>query len=144
MAGGPYALGILLLAAALSGCLGGKDAPTGVDAGDQEILPAVPKEVEMYVVATDMSANMDANWKIRPARIEAGVGNVVNLTFKNAPGNFRDHNFVLEGLDVEFTGVKPGEARTALVTVEAAGVYQYYCNVIGHRELGMEGSLVVV
>ncbi len=51
------------------------------------------------------------------------------------------HNFSIDelGIDVD---VAPGE--TGSVTINAkAGAYQFYCNVPGHRQAGMEGALTV-
>jgi uncharacterized cupredoxin-like copper-binding protein len=51
------------------------------------------------------------------------------------------HNFSIDALNIS-QDVLPGKTET--VTVKAApGTYQYYCNVPGHKEAGMVGTLTV-
>lgn len=49
------------------------------------------------------------------------------------------HNFSIDALSVS-VDIPPGEAQTAEITA-AAGEYEYYCNVTGHKEAGMVGTL---
>ncbi|MET0772016.1 MAG: PQQ-dependent sugar dehydrogenase [Candidatus Limnocylindrales bacterium] len=51
------------------------------------------------------------------------------------------HSFVIDELDVKVE-VQPGQTGTATITAPA-GTYTFYCDVPGHREAGMEGSLTV-
>ena len=51
------------------------------------------------------------------------------------------HNFSLDALGIS-VDIAPGETKT--VTINApAGTYEYYCNVPGHKEAGMTGTLIV-
>jgi uncharacterized cupredoxin-like copper-binding protein len=51
------------------------------------------------------------------------------------------HNFSIDELNIS-VDVPPGQ--TGSVTINApAGTYQYYCNVPGHKEAGMFGTLTV-
>jgi plastocyanin len=51
------------------------------------------------------------------------------------------HNFTIDALEISLT-LAPGEE--ANLTVNALpGTYEYYCNVPGHREFGMTGTLIV-
>jgi len=51
------------------------------------------------------------------------------------------HDFVIDELGID-VAVTPGETGTAIIDA-AAGEYVYYCSVPGHREAGMEGTLIV-
>jgi uncharacterized cupredoxin-like copper-binding protein len=51
------------------------------------------------------------------------------------------HNFSIDDLGISID-IEPGE--TAETTINApAGRYDFYCNVPGHLEAGMTGTLVV-
>jgi plastocyanin len=51
------------------------------------------------------------------------------------------HNFSIDALNIN-QDVLPGQTET--VTVKAApGTYEFYCNVPGHKEAGMVGTLIV-
>ena len=109
-------IGALLLVAAACGD-GVEDAPSAVT-----------------VVGTDTLA-------FEPAELTAAAGTVtVELTSETAV----DHTFVIEELgDVEVVAAGPGETATGEVELEP-GSYTFYCDVPGHREAGMEGTLLVV
>ena len=53
------------------------------------------------------------------------------------------HNVVIEELDdVLVVTAQPGQ--TAVGTVDLTpGTYTYYCSIAGHRNLGMEGTVIV-
>ena len=54
-----------------------------------------------------------------------------------------EHDFVLEDLDLHVVAADVGETATGGFTAPAAGEYHFYCAVTGHRDAGMEGTLVV-
>ena len=51
------------------------------------------------------------------------------------------HNFSIDelGIDVDLA---PGETQETVINAPA-GEYEYYCNVPGHKEAGMVGTLIV-
>ena len=51
------------------------------------------------------------------------------------------HNFSIDELDISID-LAPGEVKEVEINAPA-GVYEYYCNVPGHREAGMVGTLTV-
>jgi uncharacterized cupredoxin-like copper-binding protein len=51
------------------------------------------------------------------------------------------HTFVIDELNIN-EAVEPGELTTVSITAEA-GTYTFYCELPGHREAGMEGTLTV-
>lgn len=54
-----------------------------------------------------------------------------------------NHNFVIEELDDELVvECDAGATESGSVELES-GTYTFYCNIAGHREAGMEGSLTV-
>jgi uncharacterized cupredoxin-like copper-binding protein len=64
-----------------------------------------------------------------------------DVTFTLTNNGVAPHNFSIDQLHID-QDVQPGETKT--VTVNApAGTYQFYCNVPGHKEAGMIGTLTV-
>lgn len=55
-----------------------------------------------------------------------------------------EHDLVIEELgDTEIIGlIDPGETGSGSISLDA-GTYTLYCNVVGHREAGMEATLDV-
>jgi uncharacterized cupredoxin-like copper-binding protein/mono/diheme cytochrome c family protein len=50
------------------------------------------------------------------------------------------HNFSIDALDIS-VDIAPGETKEVTITAPE-GEYQYYCNVPGHKEAGMVGTLI--
>ena len=51
------------------------------------------------------------------------------------------HNFSIGGLDID-VDIKPGASEETVINAPA-GEYEDYCNVPGHKEAGMVGTLIV-
>jgi plastocyanin len=78
--------------------------------------------------------------KFDTTTITARVGQTVNVTYQNVGA--LEHNFLIDEFGVE-EKVQPGQTITFSFTPTSAGTYQYYCNVPGHIEAGMVGTLTV-
>ena len=52
------------------------------------------------------------------------------------------HNFHIDELDIHSEDVEPGGETTITINAEP-GEYTFYCSIPGHREAGMEGTLIV-
>jgi plastocyanin len=52
------------------------------------------------------------------------------------------HDFTIDEIDVHVTADR-GETAEGGLRADEPGEYTYYCTVAGHREAGMEGTLVV-
>ena len=64
-----------------------------------------------------------------------------DVTFDLPNEGAAPHNFSIDELDISVDQA-PGE-MTEVVINAPAGEYEYYCNVPGHREAGMVGTLIV-
>lgn len=80
-------------------------------------------------------------FKFDPPALTAKVGQTVNVTLDNQ--GVLDHNFVIQEFSVSLGPVPGGQTQNGSFTPAAAGTYTYYCDVPGHREAGMEGTLTV-
>ncbi|MFQ5945885.1 MAG: plastocyanin/azurin family copper-binding protein [Anaerolineae bacterium] len=113
-------LGVMaLMAVALVGCGGGGAGPA-----------AVSLTVEGSEFAFD------------PARVTIEAGQDVTVNFTNT-GTI-EHNWVLLDADGDIsTGlVAAGGEGSVTFSVDQAGEYTVVCDVPGHREAGMEGTLI--
>jgi uncharacterized cupredoxin-like copper-binding protein/mono/diheme cytochrome c family protein len=74
----------------------------------------------------------------QPTEIDVPSDTEVTILLPNLGASM--HNFSIDELNID-VDIQPGE--TAEVTFTAPeGTYTYYCNVPGHREAGMEGTLI--
>lgn len=137
----PAALAIaLMLGASL-------DAPLVQAAQHGPVASAAPTEkvVREYRLSTGMVAGkmvfLDAQGKPNP-RLEARVGDTIEITIDSGEG--AQHDIVFPDLDVHS---KHFDASSGPVTVRfevtRPGTFAYICTVPGHRQIGMEGQLVV-
>ena len=81
-------------------------------------------------------------WDIffEPKELEIPADTTVEIVVVNEGA--APHNFSVDALDISID-VAPGETES--VVIEApTGEYEFYCNVPGHREAGMVGTLLVV
>ncbi|MBN4059396.1 cupredoxin domain-containing protein [Dehalococcoides mccartyi] len=77
------------------------------------------------------------------ATIEVEAGQPFSIQIHNEGSLEHDITFV--GFESEFgLHVLPGEDNIATWAIHEPGEYLYYCTVLGHREAGMTGTLVVV
>jgi uncharacterized cupredoxin-like copper-binding protein len=80
---------------------------------------------------------VDIAFQPKELTIPANTDVTVSLPNKGATM----HNFSIDELNIS-VDVQPGQ--TGSVTINApAGTYQFYCNVPGHKEAGMVGTLTV-
>jgi uncharacterized cupredoxin-like copper-binding protein len=96
-------------------------------AGDETATAAVSVEV----------VSQDIFFEPSEVTIPANTDVTVNLPNKGAA----PHNFSVDelGIDVD---IAPGATEQAVINAPA-GEYEYYCNVPGHKEAGMVGTLIV-
>ncbi len=80
-------------------------------------------------------------YSVKELKLKAGESYTVTLT--NSEGM---HDFVIDELDVRTKVLKADETETITFTVpaEAAGKsYKFYCSVGNHRQMGMEGDVII-
>jgi uncharacterized cupredoxin-like copper-binding protein/mono/diheme cytochrome c family protein len=76
-----------------------------------------------------------------PTELTIPANTDVTITLVNKGASV--HNFNIDTLNIHSGDVEPGGSQT--ITINApVGVYQYYCNIPGHKEAGMVGVLKVV
>lgn len=109
---------------------------------------AASPEASPVVVAASPTANVaatgaavdlaDIKFLPKEITIPANTDVTISLTNKGAA----THNFNIDDLNVHSGDLKAG--GSGMVVINAApGTYQYYCNIPGHKETGMVGTLIV-
>ena len=73
--------------------------------------------------------------------ITAKVGQAVTVNLQNAGA--LEHSLVIDALNVKLEHVQAGQTGSITFTPTAAGTFDFYCNVPGHKEAGMKGTLTV-
>jgi plastocyanin len=140
--------GMVLLAAVVvallwlvSGCAGGGGGGGGGGdggaGGGGENAPSDAKETEVKTIQV-----RETEFALKPAEIsleEPGT-----YTFKAVNSGNTVHAFEIEGQDIEeeTEEIQPGQSAELKVKL-AAGTYELYCPVGGHKEEGMEGEVIV-
>jgi plastocyanin len=125
--------GVILLVG-LAGC-GGDDDDNGEDAGTAA-APAGEATKTIDVSETD--------FKLDPANPTVSKLGVVEIKATN--DGQTTHSLEVEGPGEEQeleSELQPGESGTLEVDLGKAGRYEWYCPIGNHRELGMEGEIVV-
>ena len=111
-----------------------EDEPTEAHAHKDMDGPVDPDVPVMHVFASEFSYDT--------ATSEVEAGRPFSIQIHNE-GNL-EHDITFVGLESEFgLHVQPGEDNIATWAIDEPGEYLYYCTVLGHREAGMTGTLIV-
>jgi plastocyanin len=84
-----------------------------------------------------------SSFEFSPSTIEAEAGSTIKIKLV---GEDIDHDFIIDGLDVQSPQLSRGESKIITVTIpsDAAGKsFEFYCGVGSHKESGMVGTLKV-
>lgn len=133
-----------LFAACGSGSGGGTDG--GATPGPVETLGGEPPVVTLKLDMRDIAYSAE--------ELRAPAGAVFAIEFRNR--GVIEHDFTIDDFagDASEIGLgddrydvhvllKRGESGTLLMRAPRAGPIAFYCSVPGHREVGMEGVLVI-
>jgi nitrite reductase (NO-forming) len=123
------AVALILSAAALIAAasgLPGREAAAPVTADAAADLP------------TELAVELD-EMTITPGDLELAVGGTLQVMNTGAAG----HDLVIEGSQSAVPILEPGEEHRLALDDVGPGVHTVYCTVPGHREAGMEATLLV-
>jgi nitrosocyanin len=79
-------------------------------------------------------------FQFNPKLITVQKGDTVKIVFNNTGGQ---HDFVIDEFNVRTPVINAGATSTVQFVADKTGSFEYYCSVGNHRQLGMEGTLVV-
>lgn len=133
---------LMLLTLALAACGAPADnQATNEPAPAGEVEEPAEEAAEEAAVA-ELTTNVGNELAYNPAEFSVADGTTAEITMINEGA--LEHNWVWEDQeDQEFLNTAPGETASATRTFDAPGVYGFYCNIPGHREAGMIGSVTV-
>lgn len=123
-----------LFAAILVGCSSQEEATSAQSPPPAPALADQPQSQTFEVTTVD--------GKFEPAEITAKPGHIkINVTNKGT----KEHGIEVEGYGVEarVASIAPGSSATLEVHASTPGTYEIYCPVMGHKEKGMVGKLIV-
>jgi len=129
----------------VAGACSGSGEPPG-----PTTTPASPTDGEITVISSE--------WGFGPEAIILQLGQEIRLTLQNE-GTIL-HNFNVDGLQVDvieeissggfsgdddklFVGADSDDVGLLRFVPLEAGEYEFYCTIADHRQLGMEGRLVI-
>lgn len=84
-----------------------------------------------------------SEFSFNPSEIEVTAGEEVKITLRNVGSIPHDLEVDCPGFETKTRLLNPGEEDTITFTAPESGTCEFYCTVPGHREQGMEGSLIV-
>lgn len=76
-----------------------------------------------------------------PSTITVKKGENIKINFTN--NGTTVHNFTITELGVATKTIGPGETDSVTFAVPNTGTFTYFCSVDGHRDLGLQGKLIV-
>ena len=122
-----WSLAALCVGALLVGAIPRTSDATGTTGVSPEALAALP------------GLGME-QLKFDQQELRVPAGELIALRLDNRDD--REHSFDIDQLNVHVP-IAIGQSGLALFTPDKPGTYTFYCNVPGHREAGMVGTLIV-
>ena len=89
-------------------------------------------------VKTTLTVNGSDDFKYNPTALTAKAG-TIEIALTNS--GVVDHSIVIEGKDLNIVATG-GKTERGSVTL-SAGTYTFFCDIVGHKEAGMVGTLTV-
>lgn len=80
------------------------------------------------------------NFRFSLSEMKVRKGDTVRVTFKSTSGF---HNWTIDEFHAATKQLTAGEQETVKFVADKAGVFEYYCSVGTHRQMGMKGTLIV-
>jgi plastocyanin len=106
-------------------------------------LTPIPTEPEPEEAAQLVRVSAPGGLRYEPETLEVRAGRTTEFEFSNQ--DRREHTFVISELAVVMLA---GAGQTVRSTVEIdtgnTGRFAYFCSIAGHRDGGMEGTIVVL
>lgn len=94
--------------------------------------PTEPAPLETTITA------LDIKWDTE--NLEAKAGQKITLTLVN--DGLLDHNFKVTELGIDIN-IAAGATEMTTFIIAESGTFEYFCNVPGHLEAGMTGTITV-
>ena len=141
-----FLIGAASITLLLSACGGAGDAGAPAERGTKVAVPASGGAVALAM----------EDIKFDKAALSATAGQVLTINLSNMGA--LEHDFTIDKIDAKATldgkdiksekyamsaRMKAKTSGKLEITPSAAGTFEYYCTVTGHKEAGMKGMLTV-
>ncbi|MFH1427163.1 MAG: plastocyanin/azurin family copper-binding protein [Patescibacteria group bacterium] len=80
------------------------------------------------------------NFSFSKNEITVNKGDIVRILFASTGGT---HAWVIDEFNASTKVINSGESDMVEFKADNAGIFEYYCSVANHRQLGMVGKLIV-
>ncbi|MQG21691.1 MAG: hypothetical protein FI725_06890 [SAR202 cluster bacterium] len=87
---------------------------------------------------TTLKVNGSDDFKFNPSSLTAKAG-TIEIALTNT--GVVDHSFVIEGKDLNIVATAGQTERGSIALT--AGTYSFVCDIVGHKEAGMVGTLTI-
>jgi uncharacterized cupredoxin-like copper-binding protein len=118
----------MTLAGALAACGGSTASPSSP-------VTATPPPAETTTATVNGS-----EFAFDPGTIDVAAGSKVTLTLANK-GTI-EHDLTIDSLAIKLVA-PAGQSQAVTTDALAAGTYEFYCSIPGHKDAGMTGTLTV-
>lgn len=81
-----------------------------------------------------------SDFKYSLSEIKVNKGDVVRIVLQNTDGT---HDLRIDEFNVATKMLKTGEEQMVEFVADKTGIFEFYCSVGAHRQMGMKGTLVV-
>jgi len=81
-------------------------------------------------------------WTFNPDHITANKGDKIELTLINKDAA-QPHSLLIPDLNFNSGEIAPNSEGTFTITASKKGEFQFYCDIPGHKEVGMVGKITV-
>lgn len=125
------ALIVLISVGGLTSTPPASELDTSGDVSDTTV--EVPEVIKLDVIGEE--------FKFDQTTINVKKGSIVQLTFTNAGQII--HTFDISEYGVATGFINSGETATVEFIADREGEFAFFCNVSGHKELGMLGKIIV-
>lgn len=126
---------VAIAAVGIAACGSSSDDSTSADTSASTTPASTGGGGETLKVTADPSGSLA--WS--PTTLSAKAGQVT-VELENASST--PHNIEIDGETEESDTITGGDTATVTADLKA-GTYTYYCDIPGHREAGMEGTITV-
>lgn len=110
------------------------------------MMPMAPHNMDMASDSGMMEEGVKeftvtgTNFKFDMSEIRVKQGDTVKINFKNAQGH---HDFVIDEFNVKTAQTNSPSEESVTFVADKTGTFEFYCSVLGHKQLGMKGNLIV-
>lgn len=121
---------LLVIILLLSACTSITRAP---DRSALEVNVVEPGTIKEYTIH-------GSSFKLDPPEITVNEGDTVRIIYVS---DDIGHNLVIDEFNVRTNVISGGTSETLQFTADKKGTFDIYCSVGQHRDLGMEGKIIV-